>query len=320
MHKFYARGKQIGEGTYARIYIGTMLESVNIQPKIVPKTDTSIGTTVALKRIKKNVSIKGIDLSTVREIKALKICRNDFIVDLIDVFRYDGDIYLAMEYLPVTLEDIIKNEKIIFLPSDIKTWMAMLIKGLKAIHDMFMVHRDLKPSNILVKDGVLKIADFGLCRSIDSEKMTCQAFTRWYRPPELLLGCSIYGTSADMWSLGCIMGEMAIRRPLFFANSDIAQLTEIFKVLGTPDDSYFESIVTNMSIMFKKCVRSNIEDKFIAAGVHAKDVIISLLDFDPSKRLNCKQLMNHIYFKTAPFANPPAEIAKYDLKIIEEKV
>lgn len=65
----------------------------------------------------------------------------------------------------------------------------------------------------------LKICDFGLARTMADpglEKfMTEYVQTRWYRAPELLLGCDNYGSPIDMWSVGCIMGELMGRRPLF---------------------------------------------------------------------------------------------------------
>ena len=73
-------------------------------------------------------------------------------------------------------------------------------------------------SNLLVNNqGQLKIADFGLARPWTPEEkdFTNQVITLWFRPPELLLGETHYGPAVDMWSAGCILGELLTRKTLF---------------------------------------------------------------------------------------------------------
>lgn len=60
--------------------------------------------------------------------------------------------------------------------------------------------------------------------------------TRWYRPPELLMGEARYGCAIDMWGVGCIMGEMWTRRPILCGSSDADQLEKIWELCGTPDE------------------------------------------------------------------------------------
>lgn len=79
------------------------------------------------------------------------------------------------------------------------------------------MHRDIKPDNILVTEDLeVKICDFGLSRSIKCEKKekkvrrksSDQCFTRYYRPPEVILGNEEYDEKVDIWSLGCSLSEV----------------------------------------------------------------------------------------------------------------
>ena len=65
--------------------------------------------------------------------------------------------------------------------------------------------------------------------------MTKYVVTRWYRAPEVLLACQ-YTSAIDMWSVGCILGEMLGRKPLFQGNNHIQQLENIIQVLGQPSE------------------------------------------------------------------------------------
>jgi len=84
-----------------------------------------------------------------------------------------------------------------------------------------ILHRDMKAANVLItKNGVLKLADFGLARAFSaknghSNRYTNRVVTLWYRPPELLLGDRNYGPPVDLWGAGCIMAEMWTRSILF---------------------------------------------------------------------------------------------------------
>lgn len=72
--------------------------------------------------------------------------------------------------------------------------------------------------------------------------MTEYVATRWYRAPEILLGSPIYGKAVDMWSIGCILGEMIIGKSLFTGTSTLNQLEKIIEVVGRPTQEDLNSI------------------------------------------------------------------------------
>lgn len=117
-------------------------------------------------------------------------------------------------------------------------------------HETRIIHRDLKPANILLAgehNDQIKIADFGLARafSIPIKPYTKDVVTLYYRSPELLLKMNEYATPVDMWSVGCIFAELAMRRPLFQGQNDTYQIAEIFRIMGTPNESNWEGVTQN---------------------------------------------------------------------------
>ena len=92
------------------------------------------------------------------------------------------------------------------------------------------------------KEGLIKIADFGLAKMIKNRLyLTVKVVTLWYRAPELLLGVRNYSTKIDMWSLGCLMAELMIRKPLFYyQQNERDMINKIYDFCGTPDSNDWE--------------------------------------------------------------------------------
>jgi mitogen-activated protein kinase 15 len=113
----------------------------------------------------------------------------------------------------------------------IRKLIYQLLKGLAYLHAQNIVHRDIKPENLLVaKDHRLKICDFGMARlrvegeGLSEGVLTEYVASRWYRPPEALLGITTCGESIDMWSAGCVLAEMVLCSPIFRGKSTVDQL------------------------------------------------------------------------------------------------
>lgn len=107
-----------------------------------------------------------------------------------------------------------------------------ILEALYHCHSWRIFHRDIKPQNILIDDKtkLVKIADFGLARvfSVPLKALTHEIETLWYRAPEILLGLEEYCLGVDTWPVGCIIGEMLQKRPLFRGDSEVDQIFKIF--------------------------------------------------------------------------------------------
>jgi cyclin-dependent kinase len=97
---------------------------------------------------------------------------------------------------------------------------------------------------LIDKNGNLKLADFGLARAfgIPLRSYTHEVVTLWYRAPEVLLGSKLYSTTVDIWSIGCIFGEMVLKQAVFPGDSEIDQLFRVFRILGTPNEEMWPGV------------------------------------------------------------------------------
>lgn len=140
-----------------------------------------------------------------------------------------------------------------------------LLKALKYLHTGELIHRDLKPSNLLLNSEChLEIADFGLARSVSEENnnnqtpiLTDYVATRWYRAPEILLGSTVYTKAVDMWSVGCILGELVMGKPIFPGTSTLNQIEKVIKIIGHPSKSDIDSINSTLAQTLLESMRKS---------------------------------------------------------------
>ncbi|EEQ97390.1 cyclin-dependent kinase, putative [Perkinsus marinus ATCC 50983] len=244
--------EQVGQGTYGAVFKARHKKT---------------GILVALKKLRLgegDVCRDGLPKSVVREIRILsQLANGPNIVRLYGLCssaatahnRNRGSLYMVEEFAQHDLSGILEERKRMLTIPEVKCMIIQTLRALDYCHLNGIVHRDIKCANLLVdRNGVLKLADFGLareCTSVtdpeeedvlrveerqrkaDASKdhetaapphhpalYTNKVITLWYRPPELLLGSTSYGPEVDIWSVGAILAELLLQKPIFAADKE----------------------------------------------------------------------------------------------------
>nr|KAJ0191860.1 hypothetical protein LSAT_V11C800419500 [Lactuca sativa] len=263
---------------------------------------------VAIKKIG-NAFDNSIDAKrTLREIKLLCHMDHENIIKIKDIIRPPNkenfnDVYIVYELMDTDLHQIIRSTQAL-TDDHCQYFLYQLLRGLKYVHSANVLHRDLKPSNLLLNANCdLKICDFGLARTTsESDFMTEYVVTRWYRAPELLLNCSEYTTAIDIWSVGCILMEIALREPLFPGKDYVQQLQLITELLGSPDDSDLGFLRSENARKYVKQLphipSKTFQHKFPNLSPLVIDLAEKMLVFDPSKRITVEEALNHPFLQS----------------------
>lgn len=230
------------------------------------------------------------------------------IIGLLDVYGHKSNISLVFDFMHTDLEAIIQDVGIVLSTAHIKAYLLMTFKGLEYLHSHWVLHRDLKPNNLLINTaGILKISDFGLAKSFGSPNRmyTHQVVTRWYRSPELLFGARLYGTGVDIWAVGCIMAELLLRVPFLQGDTDLGQLSEIFKVFGTPTEQSWPGVSALPDyISFKEMPAMSLKAIFSAASDDTLHLLENCLKLNPTARFTATQALKSPYFIRKPLPCP----------------
>ncbi|KAJ2888613.1 cyclin-dependent protein kinase [Coemansia asiatica] len=307
----------ISSGTYGRVY--------KARPREGPPIE------LAIKKFKperegEGRPTTGISQSACREIGLCRELHHENIVDLCEVIMDDNAIHMVMDYAEFDLLSIMQhhthnlrkpmNELVI------KSILWQLVNGVAYLHANLILQRDLKPANIMItSSGVVKVGDMGLARVFRRPFQTLYngdkvVVTVWYRAPELLLGSRHYTTAVDMWSVGCIFAEMLALRPIFKGEEvkiekkqipfQRGQVLKILEVLGTPTKDQWPTIELMPDFQHMKQFRhySNSLKSWFSGTGHKSELglqlLASLLEYDPERRISAADALDHPYFKEDP--------------------
>ncbi|KAJ9590189.1 hypothetical protein L9F63_016678 [Diploptera punctata] len=175
-----------------------------------------------------------------------------------NIIRY-YDWFVAEKYLCIvmefasggTLQEFIKKQQSQLLPEQEVVYMlSQLVHGLHYIHNQGMVHRDLKPSNILLQhvasDCVVKIADFGISKILETTCGLSVMGTACYLAPELCEGLP-HDKTCDIWALGCILYEMMTLKKAFEGHTLGSTVRNILQCqLPTPNTTMYGTLLRNL--------------------------------------------------------------------------
>ncbi|XP_033477703.1 cyclin-dependent kinase-like 5 isoform X2 [Epinephelus lanceolatus] len=268
---------------------------------------------VAIKKFKDSEENEEVKETTLRELKMLRTLKQENIVELKEAFRRRGKLYLVFEYVEKNMLELLEE-----LPNGVPTdkarsYIYQLIRAIHWCHKHDIVHRDIKPENLLISsDDVLKLCDFGFARNLSEgtdANYTEYVATRWYRSPELLLGAP-YGKAVDMWSVGCILGELSDGQPLFPGESEIDQLFTIQKVLGPLPPEQMKLFYNNPRFHGLRFPAVNhpqtLERRYLGIiGGALLDLLKNLLLLNPTERFLTEQSLNHHAFQTLRLVERP---------------
>ncbi|KAK0539683.1 hypothetical protein OC842_000874 [Tilletia horrida] len=300
----YERLNHIEEGSYGVVFRARNKET---------------GEIVALKKLKMDKEKDGFPITSLREIRTLMEARHPNVVQVKEIVVGDtlSQIYIVMEFVEHDLKTLLSNMRTPFLQSEIKTLMLQLLSAVSLLHSNWIVHRDLKTSNLLMNNrGMMKLADFGLARLFGDPlgDMTTLVVTLWYRAPELLLGAKEYDTAIDMWSVGCIFGELMLREPMFMGKNEADQIVKIFKLLGQPTEQSwpgYTKLPEAQQISSVAQPYSALRSRFKYCTDSCLDLLKRLLTYDPAQRITADEALTHPYFNESPAPAHPDSFGSF---------
>ncbi|XP_048147923.1 serine/threonine-protein kinase PAK 1-like isoform X3 [Corvus hawaiiensis] len=218
-----------------------------------------------------NVAIKKINLQglrrkevTVNELMVMKMNRNPNLVNYLDSYLVDDELWLVMEYMDGgTLSDAI--DEMYISEYEMAAISRECLQGLDFLHSNYVIHRDVKSCNILLRtDGSVKLADFGISAQLTPEqnRRSSVVGTSWWMAPEVVKG-QPYGPKVDIWSLGIVGIEM-VERQVPHCNESPASAKLLIATGGTPQLQQPKLFSALLRHFLSCCLQKNEERRWSA--------------------------------------------------------
>ncbi|KAJ0235566.1 Protein kinase superfamily protein [Hirschfeldia incana] len=295
---------KIGQGTYSIVYKARDLET---------------GKIVAMKKVRfANMDPESVRFMA-REINILRKLDHPNIMKLQSLVtsKLSGSLHLVFEYMEHDLSGLALRPGVKFTEPQIKCFMKQLLCGLEHCHSRGILHRDIKGSNLLVNnDGVLKIGDFGLAsfyKPDHEQPLTSRVVTLWYRAPELLLGSTDYGPGIDLWSVGCILAELFVGKPIMPGRTEVEQMHKIFKLCGSPSEDFWETTKFPQATSYRPQhpYKRVLLETFKNLPPSSLALLDKLLSVEPEKRCSASSTLLSEFFTTEPLPCHISSLPKY---------
>jgi len=285
----YAAERVIGSGSFGVVYQATVIET---------------GETVAIKKVLQDRRFKN------RELQIMSMLDHPDVVMLKHCFYSKGEkpddvfLNLVMEYIPETIHRTVRSHtkaRKLVPVTYTKVYMYQICRSISYIHSLGICHRDIKPQNLLLDTNThrVKLCDFGSAKVlVKGQPNVAYICSRYYRAPELIFEATEYSTKIDVWSMGCVMAELLLGNPLFAGDSNVDQLIEIIKVLGTPSKEEIKAMNPNHTAFKFPQIKPQSWSKVFRskAPPTAVDLVAKFLKYKPQDRLEPFEALAHPFF------------------------